>query len=194
MRIRALWVAFFALAGCAAPLPGPELPLPPQRIAQPGYSILPLNENGWIRAPYQPNQLTLGKYGKNPDETFAIQAMLVRVPAHSSHQDLARAVKDAQAADSNPKRFKILKHEVTPETANGARCARSQMLTEDHAAVKRTSTPGPMLLEVSNLICVHPKDGAAGVSLTYSHRYYPGHSDAGFAAKAAQVLSSLQFQ
>lgn len=186
--------ACLALAACAPMQPRlAELPLPPQRIVQQGYSVVPLNEKGWVRAGYNPQQLTLGKYGANPDETFAVQASLARLPPFTSDDNLARVVKERQVADNNPKRFKFLKHEVRPDGARSARCARSHAIIEDHAAVKRTPTPGHMILEVMNLTCAHLKDRSVGVSVTYSHRYYPGQADPQFAARAAQVLGSVDF-
>jgi len=66
-------------------------------------------------------------------------------------------------------------------------------VTEDNAAVKRTSTPGIMILEVMSMTCAHPKNTSLGVAVVYSHRYYPGQADPSFGEKAAQILSSVEF-
>lgn len=182
------------LLGCASSPPQlQELPVPPQKINQPGYSFLPLNEKGWFAGPRNQYQVALVKRGNQTDETFAIQGIASKLPEFVSTDDFVQLVKQGQAADTDPKRFKIVEHMVVADSSKRAQCARSHLVTEDTGAVKRTSTVGPMILEVAALVCAHPGNRILGISIIYSHRYYPGQADPAFMQKADQVINSIEF-
>lgn len=195
---RQLWILWsvLLLSSCASIQPRfQEIQVPPERISQKGFSLVPLNEKGWLwptvgRDPYR---LTLGKQGDHPDETFAIEADVGRFPEFKSNEEFLRLVKEGEAAKPNPSRFKLLKHDVNSYTGKGTDCARLHTVAEDHGAVKRTERTGHMVLERLSLICVHPKDKRAGVKVTYSQRYYPSDRDPQFLEKAASVMNSVEF-
>lgn len=175
-------------------MPRPQaLPYPPQRIFQNAYSFMPPGELGWLVLARDAHQLAFARQGGNPDETYGIQGRLFRLPAHGSSEEFVQIIRQGLAAEADDKRFRILKHDVSADTSQQTRCARSHFVAEDSAAVKRTATPGTMILEVMTLSCAHPKNRDFAVTLVYSHRYYPGQADASFAEKAARLLSSLEF-
>ena len=43
-----------------------EVPVPPERISQKGYSLMPLNEPGWLIGARNEHQLALLKRGEDP--------------------------------------------------------------------------------------------------------------------------------
>ncbi len=173
--------------------PSPEIQIPPERISQNGYSLVPLNEKGWLIAGRNAYQLAIGKRGENPDETFAIQAIPFRLSAFKTNEEFVSMVREGQENDTERPRFKIVKHEVTAYPMSGTDCAKSHMVTEDRAAVKRTNRSGDMILEVLTLTCAHPKDKSYGISIIFSQRYYPGQRDPALIEKAASVLTSVEF-
>ena len=75
----------------------------------------------------------------------------------------------------------------------GATCVQSHIVTEDHAAAKRTARPGVMILDAYSLICQHPGDKSVGIIMTYSQRYYSGQRDPELGAKAAVLFDSIGF-
>lgn len=170
-----------------------EVKIPPERIYQNGYSFVPLNEKGWKIVGRNQYQLALAKGGDNPDETFAIQAIAFRLSEFKSNEEFVRIIKEGQSKDTDPKRFKIVKHEVTSYPMNGTDCAKSHLITEDHAAVKRSEKSGDMILEVLTLTCALPSDKRIGISIVYSQRHYPEQGDAAFADKATSILNSVEF-
>lgn len=170
-----------------------ELQLPPERIAQKGYSLVPMNEQGWLVAGRNQYQLALVKAGVNPDESIAIQAMPVRLPEFRSPDELISLMKEGQVKDANTQRFTIKKHEVVAYPKKGSNCAKSYLVTEDNAAIKRSARTGGMILEAMTLVCAHPKDKNFGLTVTYSHRYYPGQGDATFVERATRVFDSVEF-
>ena len=170
----------------------PEVQIPPERISQKGYSLVPLNEKGWLIGGRNSYQLALGKRGENPDETFAIQAILFRWPVFKTNEELVRLINEGQAKDTDPQRFKIIKHEVTAYPKKGTDCVKSHMVSED-AAVKRSGKSGHMIIEALTLTCAHPKDKNLGVNVTYSQRYYPEQRESAFLEKATRVLNSVEF-
>jgi hypothetical protein len=182
------------ITSCASMRPQlPEVQIPPERILQKGYSLVPLNEKGWLIAGRNAYQLALVRRGENPDETFAIQAIPFRLSAFKTNEEFVRLIKEGQVKDTDSQRFKLVKHEVTSYPMNETNCVKSYMVTEDRAAVKRSGKSGDMVLEALTLTCAHPKDKNVGVSIIYSQRYYPGQRDSAFFEKATSVLKSVEF-
>ena len=185
---------FMAIAACAPLQPRlQELQLPPDRIVQKGYSLMPLNEKGWLIAGRNQYQVALAKLGTNQDETFAIQGMPFKLPEFQSKEEFISLIKEGQAKDTDPQRFRIKTHEVVSYPKKGSNCVKSYLVTEDNAAVKRSRTSGSMILEVLTLTCAHPKNTSVGVNVTYSHRYYPKQVSTEFIEKATNVIDSFEF-
>lgn len=185
---------FLAITACAPKQPKlPELQVQPERIVQKGYSLVPLNEKGWIVAGRNQYQLALVKAGVNPDESIAIQAMTFKLSEFKSTEEFVRLIKEGQAKNADPQRFAIKEHEVVAYPKKGSNCAKSHLVTEDNAAVKRSGKSGSMILEALTLSCAHPKNENVVVEITYSHRYYPGQGDAAFIEKATSVIDSAEF-
>ena len=181
-----------AITACASTRPAlPEVKLPPERISQKGYSLMPLDEAGWLIAQRNKYALALVKTGVNVDETLAIQASISKIPSYSTNQDFVNAIKDGQEKDTDPQRFKILKHDVTSFPMAGGDCAKSYLVTEDHAAIKRSGSPGIMILEALTLSCAHPSERSIAVHVTYSHRHYPGQDDPAFMEKGNALINSV---
>lgn len=124
------------LAGCASQSNLPTLVDPTQRFVQSGYSLTSTNENGWILAARSPYQLALAKMGQSLDETFAIQATLIDLAEFNSNEKIVEVVRKKQAADTDPDRFSVQKHDVYYAELNDSPCSRSYMLAIDNAAVK----------------------------------------------------------
>lgn len=186
--------AALLVSSCALMQPRlPEIQTPPDRIVQKGYSFMPLNEKGWLITTRNPYQLALAKRGTNPDETFAIQAIPFRLPTFATQEEFAGIIKEGQAKDTDTQRFKMLKHDVTNYLMSGTDCVKTHATSEDKAAVKRSGKSGYMLLEMLTLVCAHPNNKSVGISISYSHRYYPGQSDPEFVNKATSVLNSVGF-
>ena len=185
--------AIFVLASCATTRPSPpEVKLPPERILQKGYSLMPLNEKGWVIEGRNAYTFAFGKLGANQDETFAIQAMFSRLPAYETNANFLQLIKDGQSKDTGSPRFEILKHDVTPFPMKGADCAESHMVIIDHNAARRSGNTGDMILEALSLICAHPSEKSVAINVVYSHRHYPGQDDPAFMEKGTAVLKSVE--
>jgi hypothetical protein len=78
----------------------PEVPLPPERIFLKGFSLVPLNEQGWLIGARNPRLLSLGKIGKYPEENVVIRAMLFQLPAFQTNEDLVRLVQGLKSRTS----------------------------------------------------------------------------------------------
>lgn len=178
--------------GCSTQPHLHALPLPPQRVALQGYSFLPPAEPGWVEALRNSSRVMLGKFGDHPDETFAIQALITRAPENGGTSTLAQFVRAEQEQDVDPQRHRVLAHEVTATTRNGADCARSHIASEDNAARKRSTRAGIMIVDALSLTCRDPKNSAVLFTLTYSHRFYPENRDARLAEKAAALFATLE--
>jgi hypothetical protein len=163
------------------------------RIYQKGYSLVPVNEKGWLIAGRSPYQVVIIKYGESTDETLAIQTSLIKLPTFTTSEEFVRLIKDGQVKDTDPQRFRMITHDVTAYPEKGRNCAKSHMVAEDRGAVKRSGKEGSMVLEGLTLTCAHPKDNTVGVNVTYSHRYYPEQKVSGFLDKASTVLNSVEF-
>lgn len=182
------------ITSCASTQPQvPEIQIPPKRIIQKGYSLVPLNEAGWIIAGRDEYQLAIVTLGYNLDETYAIQAIPFRLPGFKTTEEFVRLVKEGQVNDTDPARFRIKKHEVAVFPRKGTDCVKSHMVTEDLSAIKSSGRSGGMILEALALTCAHPKDKSVGISVIFSQRYFPGERDPAFIEKATSVLHSVEF-
>lgn len=173
-----------------------EVRLPPERMNQTGYSFVPLNEKGWFIGGRNAYQLAMGKAGDATYETFAIQAVLVKMSPFTTSEDFLRLVHEGQIQDTDPRRFKMIKHDNVLYPEKGPYCVRSHALMEDSEAapLKRTGNAKYMVMEMLALTCAHPKDKRIAVSVNYSHRrFYPEQSDPQFLEKGARLLSSVEF-
>ena len=188
------WLALgvLALTACQT-TPPKELPYPPQRVFQNAYAFMPPHEFGWRVLARNPQQLAFARAGSNPDESFGIQGRVFPLPAYGSREEFFGLIRKALAEQAGDPRYRALKHDMVADSAKDATCLRSHFVAEDHKAVKRTATPGVMVLEVMTRNCAHPRKANLAVALVYSHRRYPEHADAHFAEKADRVLASLEF-
>jgi hypothetical protein len=186
--------AALAVASCAPVQPKfVDISIPPERISQMGYSLVPLNEKGWLIAVRSFNILALVKLGGIPEENFVIRASLYQLPAFKTNEEFVHLVKEAQAKGGNPERLKTMKHEVVTFAMKGIDCAKSYMVIEDHGAAKRVGKTGVMVQETLTLDCAHPKRRNIGVSVLYSQRNYPGQGDPRFLEKGTSLFNSVEF-
>lgn len=192
---KAIFLIPVVFSGCASVPDRPQLlPMPAQRIVIDGYSVLPPNERGWIRAPSHPSKLMLVKRGSAPDETFAIEGQLIDVSPFNSFDEFTKQVTEINSTRLDPGRFKTIKNEIVPDQSRATECALSSILTDDTQAVKRTtSIKGAMRLEIKTLTCVFPSDKKVGFTVAYSHRYYPENANPHFTEIANNFLSAITF-
>lgn len=188
-----LGLVLFVVSCVSAPPRYQEVRVPPERIVQKGYSLVPLNEKGWLIGGRNAVQLVLGKRAENPDESFIIESTLVRIGPYKTKDEFVRLVKESQAKDTDPKRFTVKEFDVSAHDGKGTDCAKTYSVSEDNAAARKSGNTGVMILEMLSLSCTHPKDKSIVVHVGYSQRYYPEHQDKAFLEKAMAVLNSLEF-
>ena len=178
-----------SVASCAS---FQSISIPPERIVQTGYSLIPLNEKGWRLGQRNPVQLVIGKVSDNPDESLIIQSTIVKIRPYKTKEEFVQLVKENQATDTD-ERFASKQFDVSSYDEKGTDCAKSYALSEDKAASRKSGHSGTMIIELLSLTCAHPKNNRFAVYVGYSHRYYPGHQDKEFNQKAWTVMSSLEF-
>lgn len=178
-----------SVASCAS---FQSISIPPERIVQTGYSLVPLNEKGWRFGPRNPVHLVLGKVSDNPDESLVINSTIVKIRPYKTKDEFVQLVRESQADDTD-ERFENKQFEVTGYDEKGTDCAKSYAISEDKTASRRSGNTGTMIIELLSLTCAHPKNKRYAVYVGYSHRYYPGHKDDAFAEKAWIVMNSLEF-
>ena len=185
--------AALIVASCATQRPQlTEVGMPPERIIENGYSLMPLNEEGWMYGPRSLSNFSLMKEGGNPDESIVIQGILSKLDNFNSDAEFVQLIEKEQAKDTPSQRFKTLRHEITSFPMNEVVCAKSYMVAEDNAASRRSGNTGIMILEMLLLSCAHPSEKMVGVNVVYSHRYYPGDKDPAFIEKGMSILNSVE--
>lgn len=190
LRVGLLGALLVVVTACAPAQRLQEVQLPPQRIFQKGYSLTPLDEQGWFVSQRNAHQLVIGKHNEGSDETNTIQATLIQLAPFTTTQEFLRMVKDGQDQDSRG--FKIVTHDVIAYPDKGSNCAKSYLVAEDHVAVKGKS--GYMTLQLLILTCAHPGDKSIGVNVAYSRRSYPEQQSTGFSEKALIIFNSVALE
>lgn len=187
-----LSVIAFAVTGCTPLRPAlKEISIPPHIILKNGYSLVPLDEAGWLLGYENPERLVLGRQGSNSDETFIIRSFIQVLPPLKSDEEFIGFSKSVLVMEG-ASRHKVLSQETTPLTMKGQSCVRNDTVLEDHAAVKRTSRNENMIIKSYALFCKHPNNNV-GILVEYSHRCYPENKDRDSAKKAQNLFDSIGF-
>jgi hypothetical protein len=168
----------------------------PQRFELRGFSIttpaVVEGEKPWSVAKRTPDLLILGKPGEYESEVFIVQAAVIRLPALASPDALLQHVKAAQQRELDPKRFRILNHDLSLHPVDGESCALSHVETVDRAIPSTTGQTANMILETLTLTCAHPKDRSTGINVTYSYQYFPEDKDPRFIERGSAILEGLR--
>jgi hypothetical protein len=172
-----------------------EVQVPPQRIVQEGYSLIPPVEEGWHVELRNPGKFVTKSDGISPDETLVVEATLVELPKFNTSEEFVQIVRaaEAEAEDPSSERFKVLKHEVHGDSSRPTECALSHKIVEDSAPITKSGKTSSMIMEIMTLACAHPKDKRVCVYVGYTDRYYHGQADPKFLEKAMNVLRSVEF-
>ena len=182
------WMLCALISACASQ---PKLP---PRIMLEGFSFAPLNDKEWTIVKQSPDMTVMGKPGRFSGEIFAMQATLIKLPAIESPQELVRHLESTQRKDLDPKRYRVIRHEVIQYQVHGKNCALSNVEAAERTAASGTGSPVNTMLESLTLICPHPKNTARGINMIYSHRYFPEDVDPQFSRDGALLMQSLAFE
>jgi hypothetical protein len=153
-------------------------------VFQNAYSFMPPDEPGWRVAARNAHQLAFARPGASPDETFAIQGRIFRLPAWATGEEFVELIRKGLAEQAADPRYTPIRHDVIAELSAKETCARSHFVTQDK---------GVLILEVRTRSCAHPKNRDYAVTLVYSHRYPPGRPDPRLAEKAERLFSSVEY-
>jgi hypothetical protein len=182
------WILCSLLGACASQ------PKEPPRIIMQGFSIAPPIEKDWIVAKQGPELTVIGKPGRFSGETFTMQATIIKLPAVESAEELVRNVESTQRKELDPKRYRVLKFEVSQQIIHGQACALSRVELAERTTTAGTGSPVNMMLETLTLICPHPKDPLRGINMAYSHRHFPEDVDPQFSQDGAMLMQALAFE
>src|SRR5258706_6930130 len=149
-------------------------------------------EKPWSVVKRTPDILILGRPGEYDSEVFTVQATVVRLPALASPDALLLHVKSSQQRELDPKRFRILKHDLSLQPLNGESCALSHVEAVDRAMPTTTGPTANVILETLTLTCAHPKDRNTGINVTYSQQYFPEDKDPRFLERGSAILEGLR--
>jgi hypothetical protein len=149
-------------------------------------------ERPWSVGKQTPDLLVLGQPGDYESEIFIVQAAVIRLPALASPDALMQHVKATQQRELDPKRFRIVKHELSLQQVDAESCALSHVEAADRATPGATGQTANMMLETLTLTCAHPKDRNTGINLTYSHQYFPEDRDPRFIERGSAILQGLR--
>ena len=168
----------------------------PQRFELRGFSVttpaVVEGERPWSVGKQTPDLLVLGQPGEYESEIFIVQAAVIRLPALDSPDALMQHVKATQKRELDPKRFRIITHEVSLQQVDAESCALSHVEAADRATPGTTGQTANMMLETLTLTCAHPKDRNTGIILTYSHQYFPEDRDPQFIERGSAILQGLR--
>ncbi len=149
-------------------------------------------EKQWGVAKKTPDILILGKPGEYESEIFTVRATVVRLPAFASPDALLQHVKSSQERELDPKRFRILRHDLSLQPVSGESCALSHVEAVDRAMRSTTGPTANIMLETLTLTCTHPKDRNTGINVTYSYQYFPEDKDPRFLERGSAILEGLR--
>lgn len=183
-----------ALAGACASQP--KVP-PPIEIG--GFRfLLPADtdkekDKGWVVARQTADQFVIGKPGSFAGATLSLQGTLVKLPQLSSDRALREHVEAMQRKTLDTRRFRLIKFEVVSQPIQDQVCALSHMSAADIAGTGPTGPAVNTILDTLTATCPHPKDQSRGISVVYSHGYFPEDADPQFFKTGMALLEGLRF-
>ena len=189
-----IFVFVLLLSGCATDGPRHAQPPDPARpLVLEGFSFLPPSETGWQQIQRSLYGAALAKQGLVADESYAVQAMLLRLPRFDSDAAFLAYSIHAIDNDTDPGRFKILYNDDRLVAGPQGNCVRYVLKARDSDPLTVTGRHDPMLLEVVSFICRHPENPEIGISLSYSKRYYQSGTVEDLMPAATGLFDSLRF-
>lgn len=158
----------------------------------PGISLTIPDEDGWLEFNPKNKDITgFVKDGPNiKSESYVISVEIYNSTGLRSEEELLELVKNQSTGGS---RLKFLVSDAELDRSRGVYFVKSYMLAEDHGAHQMPKDESFALLEAMSFNALHPYDPDALVSVSYSHRYYPGYEDPGFRNKAKWLLDHAVF-
>jgi len=181
-----------ALAGCSLAPPRPvAISLPPQPIIKDSFSLLPLNEGGWLVVGQGSDVLSLGTRGAVPGETRIVNGFVRPLPTDMTDAGFLAFAKSVKKMEP-PKRYELLKQEAQEDNSTAKNCAKVRATLKDLAPNVFTKRTDPMIIDSLYWVCKHP-DGKSAVIIEYSHRLYAGNEEKTFEKNAETVFRGLEF-
>jgi len=146
---------------------------PATRYTLAGYSVLSPNESGWIVVEKNDSHIVFGKQSYLVPDTRA--ALVADIPFSRVFKDPVKFlefVKEGQIKGSDPKRFRILKHEEVLDNRYGPFCVKHYMKVEDHGINGTNSSLSAfVILEAYGYTFLTSHLPGRLVTLGYSKRY-----------------------
>ena len=181
-------VSLFLIGSCSSN--SPEVSLPPERISLIGFSLLPINEEGWSVKVKTFDMVILRKMVD--DGTYVVIAILTPLSKYQTEEEFLARVKESQALYLDMKQFTVRHNETRTFKAKGTTCARSNVILQEKSTVKFWKTE-PAYLEIVSFLCVHPQNVGIAAMVNYSQRYFVGQRDTELFKKAEMVFNSVEF-
>jgi hypothetical protein len=194
IRVCLISASVWLLVGCATGgARHAEPPDPAQPLVLEGFSFLPPSETGWQQIQRSLFGAAFAKQGPVADESYAIQAMLLRLPRFDSDAAFLAYSIHAVDNDTDPGRFKILYNDDRLVAGPQGNCVRYVLKARDSDPLTVSGRHAPMLLEVVSFICRHPENPEIGISLSYSKRYDQSGTVEDLMPAATGLFDSLRF-
>jgi len=191
------------LANCAAtgPRQSELIPLPdkPERVAFPGFSIVPPQGGGWLQAHTQDPRVSMFlatylKNGSTVGHTISATVWAQSVPSSARGKfgidQLVEGLKKKTERE-NTGRFTVLSDNVSRLNFHGADCVRADLVTEDRGVPRDEGRPYRFAIHM--VMCIHPKDPFYVVQLEYSQRTPPGVKPLDIGPEGEAFFDSLEF-
>lgn len=150
-------------------------------------------KKSWVVARQTADQFVVGKPGSFTGDTLSLQGTLVKLPQLNSERALREHVEAIQRKTFDTQRFRLIKFEVITQPMQDQICALSHMSAADITGAGPTGPAVNTMLDTLTVTCPHPKDQARGISVTYSHGYFPEDADPQFFKTGIALLEGLRF-
>jgi hypothetical protein len=176
-----------ALLGACATKP-PE----PVKFTVDGFSISLNPKDGWTVLQNAKERIVLAKPGDFTGETLTIVLAAVRL-AGQTEDALQRHARDSERQGLDPKRFRVLRQDISPHAAAGLACVQSRLEVEDRGAAGATGPVTSLVTETLTITCPNPSRPNLGVSASYAHQSYPEDKGRLFLDKGMPILNTLEY-
>lgn len=150
----------------------------------------PTDSSSWKILNAAKNEITFGRNGSAPNESYIALASVFALPAANNREALVGLIKNSVEKETPSDRFKPLEASYEYTEQRGYPCVKFVGVTQDTQAKTSSRNQESLKLQIHALYCRHPKRQDAGIHIGFSHR---GASlDLDLAAKAQVFMDGVQ--
>lgn len=157
-----------------------------------GFSLsIPASE-GWNVVKKEPFKIVLSRQGKEQQELYAIQALVVELPEFSHDKEFVEYIESRMNTMRATSASEVIETKTSLVAGHGNMCVQSH--SKEKKSAGKTENAKQSILELINFTCRYPDKKNAGIYLAYSKRSSAVSTDDNLKSQANSLFDKMNFK